>query len=259
MDEEEIKILAWSVQAVCFCKKFTFKKPKHGQPSQGEGKIIVYRAYFMRLLAQPKPLRDQLTIELPTLMGFRTGEVCTAKKEHVDFEKGDMQVLDSKKRRLYVVPLHPQVAKHLDKHIKRLGNEGFLFFRSRASGPKGKEPHLSESQIQRIWRKWCEVADIPVMPPRYGRAYFAVDWHIVKRKSLYGLMAILRHESMDATQKYLAKIVSYEDVKQEFNEGIDSPFRTKCAQANACPLSTNDCRCRMFTPQIMVKKHEQPC
>ena len=227
------------------------KKPKSCN-MHAEGKIVVYRSYFARLLAAPKPLRDQLIIELPMLMGFRTGEVCTAKKEHVNFESGDMQVYDSKKYRLYLVPLHPQVAKHLDKHIKKVDGN-FLFTRSRKSGAKGKDPHLTDSTIQVIWKKWCEAVGIPYMSPRYGRAYFAVDWHMVRGKSIYGLMAVLRHERMDVTQKYLARIVSYEDVKREFNEGLSSPFKTDCVRSDKCPVACEGCRCRMFQPKIEVK------
>jgi len=257
MQECETKVLAWSVQAICFSRKFS-KTKNTRQASLPEGKIVVYRAYFLKLLNYPKPLRDQLAIELPTLMGLRTGEVCTLRVEYFDFEHGDLQVLDSKKNRLSIIPLDSQAGNHSETYIIKRGLKkgDYLFTRSRASGPKGRKPHLSESQIQRIWKKWCEAAGIPVMPPRYGRAYCAVTLLEMPGMSILDVMDMLRHTDPKVTLKYISKIRDYESFKAKFQRGTKSPFVSKCARADACPLSTDDCHCRMFSPQIMVKKNE---
>jgi len=84
----ERRILAWSVQAFIVSKRFTVKKrgkaradsaPKMQRDNSSAGKIVVYRGYFVRLLSVPKPLRDQLLIELPCLQALRTGEVSSLK------------------------------------------------------------------------------------------------------------------------------------------------------------------------------------
>lgn len=219
--------------------------------NQTAGKIVVYRSYFARLLAVPKPLRDQLIIELPTLNGFRTKEAATVQRDHVDLEKGDIQVLDSKKHQLFTVPLDYTVARHIQQFLAITHvTAGLLFTPSRRTKRKH---HMTDQAIEWIWRKWCKLSGIPYMAPRYGRAYFAVDWHVVQRKSLIGLMDVLRHTSLLATQKYLSKIRCYEDVKQEFNQGTKSPFISKCARSNSCPLATDGCHCRMFTPRLEVE------
>lgn len=88
---------------------------------------LVYRERFERLLASPKNLRDQLVIELPTLQGFRTGEVSSFRAEWVDFDKGILLVLDSNKHQLFPLPLHPTVAKHIMEYMQETGiKEGIL-------------------------------------------------------------------------------------------------------------------------------------
>lgn len=257
------RIIVWTFRALVIQKQIKTKpktadakskKTTHGKfSSESKSKTVVYRSYFAKLLAIPKPLRDQLIIELPTLMGFRTSEVCTAQKDHVDLESGDMQVLDSKKHKLFLLPLHPQVAKHLDEHMKNLEGD-YLFTRSRPSRTIGKDPHLTDSTIQVVWKKWWDAIDLPYMSPRVGRAYFAVMTHLVRGKSLVVTMALLRHTDPGVTQRYFARIIDYDTVKTQFNEGLDSPFVSDCTRSDCCPLATEGCRCRMFQPrQIEVK------
>jgi hypothetical protein len=269
---EKRRVLAWSVQAVLITKTIRIIKPGKPQKhfasglfhsSESEGKIIVYRGYFLRLLSIAKPLRDQLIIELPTLQGFRTGEIGTVEMKHIDFEHGDIQVLDSKKYRLSTLPLDATIADHLDKYIHVRGIvSGPLFkpekrTRPRKPNSKTKGVGLSLSYIQRVWRKWCDICGIPYMSPRYGRAYFAANWVFVEHKNIYHLMAMLRHNDILATQKYLAKIVDYDDLKTEFYRGKKSPFLSPCTRFDACPSAADGCYCRWFQPKIEVHlKHE---
>jgi len=265
---EKRRVLAWSVQAIIVTKTIRIIKPRENQKhsasglfhsdSDSEGKIVVYRGYFVRLLSQPKPLRDQLLIELPTLQAFRTGEIGTVDTAHIDVEHGDIQILDSKKHRLFTLPLDATVADHLDKYIhSRNIVSGPIFkpekrTRPRKPNSKTKGVGLSLSYIQRVWRKWCDICSIPYMSPRYGRAYFACVWHYVEHKSMFGLMTILRHDDILATQKYLSKIIDYAAVKAEFNRGKKSPFSSLCTRFDSCPLAAPNCYCRMFQPKIEV-------
>lgn len=258
---EERGICAWIVAGIIRCRVVRVKKAAAShkrtfmEPNKQEGKIVVYRAYFMKLLATPKPLRDQLIIELPTFMAFRTGEICTAKADDVDFQRGDMQVLDSKKSRIFTVPLDLTVAEHLDQFIGECDVHDWLFYPMQKAGAKSIRPYLSKQMIDYVWRKWCGEAGIPYMPPRMGRAYFAVNWHIVEGKSLSGLMAVLRHDSLVSTEAYLSKIVSYEDVKSEFYRGKKRFSTMQCGRSDLCPLASDGCHCRMFSPIVKVERH----
>ena len=227
---------------------------------ESESRIVIYRSYFERLLVVPKPVRDQLMIELPTLQGFRTGEVSSFRVEYIDFERGDLKVLDSKKHKLFMIPLDLMVAQHLEQYTSEKGlTEGFLLRsnRKRKQGNKSKGAGLTLSAIQHVWDKWCLAAGIPIMSPRMGRAYFAANWHFVERKSLYGLMTILRHYDILATQKYLAKIVDYLSVKGEFYQGRKSPFVSECSRSDKCPVAAEGCRCRMYSPNLEVHQIER--
>lgn len=174
-------------------------KNKDSLARPAEGKIDVYREYFRKLLAIPKPLRDQLLIELPTLQGLRTGEISSMKAEYFDFEHNILKVLDSKKGTHRFVPLNPTVGKHGAEYIEYRGiNKGYLFTpetmvgRPRKPYSKARGTAISESHIVRIWAKWCKACGIPAMSPRMGRAYFACEWMMSPHeKSAKDLQAIL--------------------------------------------------------------------
>jgi len=191
-----------------------------------EGRIVVYRAYFQRLLKTSMPLRDRLVIELPCLEGLRSGEISTLRAEWIDLENGDIRILDSKKQTMFTLPLDPTVAKH----VIQLGiHEGFLI-RGRKRTGKG----LSVTHVERLWKDYCVDAGIPPMSPRMGRAYFAVIEHFVLRKPIGYIQFMLRHDDLQSTEHYVnCDIVDYGDMKEIFYQGKEN---------------------RMFQPQI---KEEQ--
>lgn len=222
------------------------------------GKIVVYRRYFLRLLAYPKCLRDQLVFELPTLQAFRTGEVSSFHGEWADMENGDLQVLDSKKLELFTLPMHPTVAKHINAYMKETGiTEGILIKAlpgaphiGRKAGSTTIGMGMSITNLEKIWAKYCHLLEIPVMSPRYGRAYWLCMEHFVKQKPLYYTMTIMRHESMDVHQKYVARLIDYPAIKDMFNQGELPPFLSLCVRSGQCPLSAPNCHCRMFQPKL---------
>jgi len=247
---------AWSVHAIIYSQRIVIKKNMHSKTFhkyKPKSKIVVYRSYFIKLLNTPKPVRDQLIMELPILMAFRTAEISTVRGKHVDFEHGDLQVFDSKKFKYFTVPLDMQVAQHLEQLIRETGYTDVLFQPLQKGGRKGKDPYLSNTAIEYVWTKWCKKADIPCMAPRMGRAYFAVNWHVVEGKSIIGLMNILRHDNILSTEQYLNKIHSYEDVKAEFFRGKTWSNRNRCARYELCPLAALNCHCHLFTPTMEVK------
>lgn len=176
-----------------------------------EGRIVVYRSYFQRLLSIPKPPRDQLIIELPCLEGLRSGEITEQKAEWFDVSNGDLKVLDSKKHEIFTIALDPTVAKHF---IQMDIHEGYLIQGRKHTG-KGLEPET----IERIWAEYCIRANIPILSPRVGRAYLATVEHFVLGKPTGYIQWLLRHDSLQSTEHYLSRIVSYEDMKTLFYQG----------------------------------------
>jgi hypothetical protein len=219
-----------------------------------KGRIIVYRKHFLKLLAYPKPLRDQLLFELPILEGFRTGEVVTLRVEDVDFENGDIYPLDSKKHKHFPVPLDPIVAEHLAEYIKRKRlASGYIIRRGSGQGRwsiRHQETSILPETVFKAWQKYCKSLDITEMSPRMGRAYFACKWVHVDHKSVFSLMAIMRHEEFNTTVHYLSKIWDYEMLRSDFYQGMESPFASDCARGRSCPLSAPGCKCHAFTPRV---------
>ena len=244
------------------------RKTKGTTPNQqrekAEEKLVVYREIFTQLMKTPKPLRDQLVIELPCLQAFRAGEVSSLKAEYVCFESGDITVLDSKKKTEMQRPLDPTIAKHVAEYVEQehLG-KGILLQPLSTAHHVGRKPGsktvgagISTTQIGRIWEKYCKALGISVMPARMGRAYFACYEHYVLGKPIGYIQFMLRHDDLQSTEHYLyEKIVSYEDQKAIFLRGKQSPFSPSpvCSRFDACPLSTSNCKCRMFSPQLEVE------
>lgn len=227
------------------------------QPSENRERIVVVRSHFRKLLAFPKPLRDQLLIELPTLEAFRTGEVSSLRAEYVDFEAGDLLVMDSKKKKLCMVPLDPTVAAHLAEYMRLEDiRKGIIIQPKKNANHVGRKPGsktlgegLSETMIKRVWGYYCGFCNIPMMPPRYGRAYFATVEHFVMGKPLAYIQFMLRHDDLQSTEHYVCnRIVSYEDMKGMFYNSKDSLFGSECARSMSCPVSCPGCSCRFFQP-----------
>lgn len=196
-----------------------------------KGRTVVVREYFTALFKVQKSLRNQLILEFPTLDGLRTEEVCTIRVRDLDFERGILHVLDSKKHIYMPIPLDPIVAQHSYQLIRELGLgfDDYLIQRRMKGGAQPKDPSLpiTKQSIITTWWHLCDSMEIPRMSPRMGRAYFAAKWHYVEHKSLLGLMVCLRHKSLRVTQRYIEKIVSWEDVWNEFMHGREVPFERK--------------------------------
>ena len=249
-------VVSWEVRTIISlstttkASKSTIKPEQATKPqtqTRERGKIVIYQEYFRRLLAYPKGLRNQIILELPTLQAFRTGEVGTLQSEWVDVENGDLQVLDSKKGVKFTVPLDSTFAKHYLQYVEETGITHGVLIRGRKHTGKG----LSVTHVERIWFNECAAAGIPPMSPRMGRAYFAAKWHFIEKKSLYGLMTVLRHSNLRVTEQYIEKLVDYEAVKTEFRQGQFSPLSlSPCQRSMNCPLAAPECRCRMFQPKL---------
>jgi len=278
----------WSVQAVLYTHTITVKKtskpinrhPTHDTLSQparerGESRIVVYREHFRLLLSNPNTLlRNRLILELPSLQGFRSGEVSNFKAEYANFERGLIGVMDTKKHCLFWNPMRKTVAKHLDQYMELTGIRKGILFRAlpgaphtgRKPGSKTKGEGLSIKHIEVIWANECIDTGIPPMAPRTGRAFFAVWWIRIKHKPIAYLKVQMRHTTVQHTEDYWNKILDGDDLMDEFqdadsedngvefSQGQPSPFSLACKRFDGCPLAAPGCRCRMFQPQI---KEEQ--
>jgi integrase len=253
------------------------------QKEKGEQKLVVVRGHILRLLKQPKPLRDQLLVELPCLQAFRTGEVSSLRAEWVDLERGDIQVLDSKKFEMFTQPIISyDLVKHLDEYMKLTGiSEGILIqplpnahHIGRKPGSKTVGAGLSTTQINRVWFKWEDICGIPKMPARMGRAYKACSMlygfsaatgRKAPKKSIVCIMNLLRHNDIQTTEHYVSQshLVNYEDFKAECLEGEDGKYSSFFSPLSPCQLKDTchgfepGCHCRMFQPQLEVEVKQQ--
>lgn len=181
--------------------------------------FVLYRRQMLALLRFPKPTFDQLAIELPMLMGFRSSEVGTWRAEYIDYAMGDTLVLDSKKKLLFTVPLNTIVARHAEMVLN--GRSKGLVLRSRSNAQPDPNRPLRTESIWHIWHKWTRLAGLPNaadISPLVGRRFFAAEWIYGQGLSLVTLQKILRHSHFETTMRYVAGLVFYEDVRRDYGK-----------------------------------------
>jgi integrase len=170
-------------------------------------------------------------------IGLRTGELCTLRIENIDFSSRSFQVLDSKRKELYPLPLDPVTLELIRLLIgKRL--QGYVFRQRKTWTCKRAEEPLTPNTVWIRVKTIGEEAGVNNFTPRLLRHFFAAEWDRSKR-SLEVLRRILRHRSLAYTQFYLAKLVYFEDVQSAYDEVTSGPFASDEQNAHSGPC--NDC------------------
>jgi len=180
--------------------------------------FVVYRRQMLELLRWPKPVFDQLAIELPALMGFRPEEVGTWRAEYIDFQNGDTLVLDARKHRLFTVPLNNQAARHAEEVLDGR-SEGYVL-KNRSNAWRKRDQPIRPTAVWYIWRAWTLAAALrnaEEISPVVGRRFFAAEWYYSQRLSLVTLQRILRHTHFETTMRYVHGLVFHEDVKRDYD------------------------------------------
>lgn len=218
-------LLAWTVRGIIAyasssknkrkivqIKRFTLQKRSFDSAKT----FILYRAQMLRLLGFPKPTFDQLAIELPCLMGFRASEVSSWMAEYIDFQNMNTEVMDSKKKTLFTVPLNLYVAEHVEVVLDGRAEGNVL--RSRSS--RNLNQQITPTAIWYIWDKWTKKVKLPNatdISPNTGRRFFAAEWYYNQQLSLVTLQMILRHSHFETTMRYVRGLVFYEDLKRDYD------------------------------------------
>jgi hypothetical protein len=205
-----------------------------------------------RLNCEP---RDYLLIRLPMKIGLRTGEICTLRIENIDFNSRTFQVLDSKRKKLFPLPLDP-VTLDLIKCLigKRL--EGYVFRQRKTYLIKGQGKPLTRNTVWIRVKTIAEQAGVENFNPRILRHYFAAECH-QSHLSLEILRRILRHKSLAYTQLYLARLVFFEDVQREYDQVTSGPFLLSPAGPCADCTISKVCKYAGSLPEHALGCHYQ--
>lgn len=223
--KRDLPVLAWSVRWILGYKPTkTMKRDETScilsvTTTLTHGKtFVLYRRQMLALLRFPKPVFDQLAIELPCLMGFRSSEVATWKAEYIDYQTMNTFVLDSKKKRLFTVPLNLYVAKHAEEALN--GRAKGYVLRHRTKAKQFANQPLTPTAIWYIWDKWTKLLGLwnaKDISPNTGRRFFAAEWYYKQELSLVTLQMILRHSHFETTMRYVRGLVFYEDMKRDYD------------------------------------------
>jgi integrase len=206
-------------------------------------------------------LRDHLIFHLPKEEGLRTGEICTLRREYIDFEDGSFFVFDSKQKIVCPYPLPmDMLTLQLLQDLIGTSREGYVFPHEKSWKHARQDQPLSVQEVWHVIRDIGLRAGVKGLKPRDLREYFAWKWAVKDGKNIVTLQMILRHESLETTQVYVHKLYSWEDMRRDFDSKKAGPLVTEticsdCGIVETCkyaPLPSCVESCRFKT----IKKQE---
>jgi len=220
-------------------------------------------------------LRDYLLVRLPMKIGLRISEITTLNIEDINFGDRSFQVLDSKKKRFFPLPLD-MITLQLIKDLIGEREEGTVFTRQDRWRIAKQHKPLSRVAAWYLFHSIGLAAGVEGFSPRICRHYFAAKWHEDmkkqgSKKTLEGLRRILRHTSLTTTTFYLQRLVFFEDIQEQYQEIQEpyiarqeaSPFYrkwcSKCRIAPVCKMIDQACAsewatgCKFFVPKQQIK------
>jgi integrase len=250
----------------------------HGWP----GKVAIRRVDIERIHDYARKNcseRDFLLVRLPMQIGLRTGEIATLCIENIDFETRTFQVLDSKKKVLYPLPLDV-LTLQLIRDLCGFRTHGYVFRQSRSwKYSRGDKP-LTDATIWTVIHNIAREAGVPGFNPRMLRHYFAAHWIYDLHNSVPALQTILRHESLESTQVYVGRLSFWEDVQREYDgirngpivesqveetnpiqaQGAHAKVCSDCAAVQVCKFAAQMPACAMScchkAPSHMIRLQE---
>ena len=220
-------------------------------------------------------LRDYLMIRLLMRIGLRVTELCTLNIEDINFDDRSFQVLDSKKKQFYPLPLDT-ITLQLIKDLIGERGEGHVFTREDSWKIARENQPLSRVAVWHRIRGIGVAAGVKNLNPRLLRHFFSATWHedmkkTGSKKTLEGLRRILRHTSLATTTFYLQRLVFFEDIQEQYQE-IQEPYIatrqvsdfyrewcSKCRSEPVCKIVDQACSsewasgCKFYAPKQHVK------
>jgi hypothetical protein len=199
--------------------------------------VVIRRVDVLRVhdyARQNCDLRDYLLIRLGLKIGLRTGEICTLRIENINFEDRNFNVLDSKRKVLYPLPLDQVTLQLIQDHIGER-TEGYVFTQKCSWMHAREDRPLTRSTVWFCMRSIAAKVGVKGFKPRILRQFFAADW-AMQHKNLEVLRRILRHRSLAYTQIYVSKLVFWEDVQNEYDGIQNAPFT---GNIKAPPIQTS--------------------
>jgi len=239
----------------------------NGGEWHGKGEAIVIRRSdiehvhdFARVNCK---LRDFLLIRVPMKIGLRTTEIRTLNIEDIDFQTRSFRVLDSKKKRFYPLPLDVLTLQFIQDLI---GNraEGTVFTRQDKLEIARQNKPMSRTAIWYLIHGIGVAAGVEWLSPRSLRHYFACKWHEDMKKqgsnkTLVGLQRILRHKNLATTTFYLARLVFFEDIQQEFEDVKNPYFQSKTENNPTEQMPVIDISSEFYEEYCSSCIHEPVC
>jgi len=260
-----------------------------GREWYGKGEAIVIRRSdiehvhdFARVHCK---LRDFLLIRVPMKSGIRTTEIRTLNIEDIDFELGEFQVLDSKKKRFYPLPLDVLTLQFI-KDLIGSRTEGVVFTRQDNQKIARQNKPMSRTAIWYLIHGIGLAAGVKGVNPRLLRHYFVAslmypkpDEHGNRREpaSIETVRRMCRHTNLATTTFYVARLVFPEDIKRDYDR-LQNPyvrtesesskkelepssfyeeFCSRCTHEQVCSIKQKMCSCEGATGCRFYKQKKE--
>ena len=152
-------------------------------------------------------VRGWMLVDLALTTGLRVSEIARLTIEDIDFRRGALRVVRSKKKSQVQETM--AIPKDLTKHLK-----AFLKAEGRKSGPLfvGQRGPMKVQGLQLLWKRACKLADLPEEVSIHAARHTLAVTLLKKTNNLRMVQKQLGHSSPTTTANMYAD-VSFEDMK----------------------------------------------
>lgn len=169
---------------------------------------LITQEELKRLILSPdvanlKGLRDKAIIELLFSTGLRISELCSLKRDSIDFQKDEFSIR-GKGGKIRIVFLSPSARQALKEYLKeRLDIDDALFIRMDKEPEKmGAGASLTPRSVERLIKRYAIKAGISKkVTPHVIRHTFATDL-LQNGADIRSVQIMLGHSSISTTQIY---------------------------------------------------------
>lgn len=189
-------------------RNLTFSPSEIKVPKYNPDEFYIFSKEEIRLIFSSVDLkeawiaaRNRAILALMLDSGLRQGEVCSLKWEWVDFEKGQMKVY-GKGRKYRHVPLGQLSSRYLKEYAALCPFQGTPYVFSQRLGGQ-----IDNNTVKKFVSKMKKKLPFPFYS-HLLRHNFATNWclnqyHQYGTMDVYALKAVMGHEDIKTTQRYL--------------------------------------------------------
>jgi site-specific recombinase XerD len=173
-------------------KVYAVKRPR----KQEKLPVVLSKGEVKRVFKQLSNLKHRTMVWLAYSGGLRLSEVCNLRPEHVDFEREQLRICNSKGGRDRIMRLSEEISRLLKEYIRAYEPKEWLF-----AGQMKGEPY-SNSSLQKVFRRAKEKAGISKRVTFHSLRHSYATHLLETGTDLRLIKELLGHKDIKTTLRY---------------------------------------------------------